>query len=174
MHPPRLSAVQKECLETGEFLCCHIVIDRAIHHMPRLLWLLVATNPSQNWIKWLAGSAERAPIPRIHLKDSHHSPLVILQWKKRCPASSCWQPQRGHIISWIGMLLLDKFPLVGSLSKNNLQEILTLQTWKPSPNLIHCDIYMPYHCKLDLYWFGHFPCLRPVLKQPTWDFPLSL
>ena len=122
MHPPRLSAVQKECLETGEFLCCHIVIDRAIHHMPRLLWLLEAAKPSQNWIKWLAESVGRAPIPRIHLMDSHHSPLVILQWKKRWPASSCWQPQRGHIISWIGMLLLDKFPLVGSLSKNNLQE----------------------------------------------------
>ena len=88
-------------LNRREFLCCQIVLVRAIHHIHLLLWFLCVSKPSQNWIKCLAGSTEKAPLIRVQLINSHHSPIVILQWKKRWPASSWWFPQRGQFDFYI-------------------------------------------------------------------------
>ena len=103
------------------FLCCHIALVRATHHPHHLLWFMSAPNPSQNWAKWLAGEAGRGPTAWIHLMDSHHRPIVLLQLKRRWPTSSCTWPQRGQTASWIATFLLKRLPLVGSLSLRSLQ-----------------------------------------------------
>ena len=73
---------------TKRFLCCHIELDNAIHHRHHLLWFFPPPKPSQNWAKWAAGLAASGPTILLHLRDSHHSPLVNLQLKNKWPSSS--------------------------------------------------------------------------------------
>ena len=103
------------------FLFCQILQVTASHQHFHLVVRIPPAIINPCWRKCCFGSFEKAVEMFTHDNDSHQMGMIFLQWKNKCPTSSCVFMQNGQLLSMTSICLLCKFTLVSNLFLSSLQ-----------------------------------------------------